>query len=363
MSGVRPLKFTQIDAGVPAYIILVTSHRSRGSAVNPWDDLIDLPHGRIVYWGDAKFHPTKRVDEFPGNRALKMAYQQVVDNNRTLVPPILHFSKEISGYVRFNGLCVIDRLDLTWFEDGGRPVPNYRAHLSILSQADIEVDWLRQRAVARSVAELSGKGPAAWRRYEAGVIDRLRIWAQQIRSIDGQLPQVGSSDDAVLRALLSMNPTEFEAAVVTMFRELDDVRHDITRTRPTADGGFDFFGKFTMPPPLRHEIDFRGEVKRYSRGTPVTPLNVSRLVARLSRGQYGIFVTTSYFTRQAQEEVLADAYPTTLVAGGDLVGMMRELRIVSGSEIRQSWLRAVDEEYRQTPRRLLRVAEAPAPYE
>ena len=32
-------------------------------------------------------------------------------------------------------------------------------------------------------------------------------------------------------------------------------------------------------------------------------VDVSRLVARLQRGEYGIFVTTSYYTKAAQEEV------------------------------------------------------------
>ncbi|HEY6564998.1 MAG TPA: restriction endonuclease, partial [Pirellulaceae bacterium] len=108
--------------------------------------------------------------------------------------------------------------------------------------------------------------------------------------------------------------------------------------------GFDFFGSFTFPPPLRYEIDFLGEAKKFGRKTAVTPRHVSRLVARLGRGQYGVFVTTSYFTRQAQEEVVADAYPTTLIAGADIVRMMRELRIARGDEISRTWLAAVESE-------------------
>ena len=97
------------------------------------------------------------------------------------------------------------------------------------------------------------------------------------------------------------------------------MRHNITRTRPTGDGGFDFVGSFTLPPPIQYEIPFLGEAKRFARSTGVGPKDVSRLVARLSRGQYWIFVTTSYFTKQAQEEVLEDRYPTSLLAGADLV--------------------------------------------
>lgn len=343
MGGVRPLGFHHLKAPAHAAIVLVTHERSRGSASNPWEDLIDLPHGRIVYWGDAK-RGDRSVDEFIGNRALRAAHDQVLDDNRPLIPPILHFSKPSTGIVRFNGLCVIDRLEMTWFEDGGHPVRNYRAHLTVLDQPHLDVEWLHRRMRAMDIASLASDGPEAWERYQSGYVDRLRIWAASIRDAAHQLPEVGSRDSAVLEQLTNLNPTEFEAATVAMFRELEDVQHNITRTRPTADGGFDFYGQFTLPPPLRYEIDFLGEAKKFARGTAVSPRYVSRLVARLARGQYGIFVTTSYFTKQAQEEVVADGYPTTLIAGADIVRMLREMRIARGSEISRTWLQAVESE-------------------
>ena len=73
----------------------------------------------------------------------------------------------------------------------------------------------------------------------------------------------------MLTQLFNLTPTGFEAAVVSIFRELNEVRHNITRTQPTGDGGFDFFGFFTLPPPIQYEIPFRGEAKRYARTTPV----------------------------------------------------------------------------------------------
>jgi len=363
MGGIRPLKFTAIEPGVTAAIVLVTDERSAGSASNPWDDLVDLPHGRIVYWGDAKFDLKRTVDQFPGNRALRDAFNQVLDSQVAFVPPILHFSKRATGVLRFNGLCVLDRLELTWFEDHGRPVRNYRAHLTILDEEFVEVDWVHSRMTARSASELVGRGPDSWRRYQDGVVDRLRVWAPQVRPPTSQLPQIGTSDAGLLDQLIQLTPTGFEAAVVSLFGELDEVRHNITRTRPTADGGFDFIGSFTLPPPIQYEIPFRGEAKRYARTTPVGPKDISRLVARLGRGQYGIFVTTSYFTRQAQEEVLEDRYPTSLVAGADLVRIMRELRVARGGQISAAWLRSAESEALRPVAGMRRAAEAQAPYE
>jgi Restriction endonuclease AspBHI N-terminal/Restriction endonuclease len=363
MGGIRPLKFTELRESVTAAIVLVTDERSAGSAANPWDDLVDLHHGRIVYWGDAKFDPRKTVDDFPGNRALREAFNQVLDSQMAIVPPILHFSKRASGTLTFSGLCALDRLELTWFEDHGRPVRNYRAHLAILDEEFVDVERLHSRIRATSRASLVGLGPRAWRRYQDGVVDRLRVWAPAVRSTTAQLPASGTGDATLLNQLVGLSPTGFEAAVVSLLNELDEVRHNITRTRPTADGGFDFFGSFTLPPPIQYEIPFRGEAKKYARSTPVGPKDVSRLVARLSRGQYGIFVTTSYFTKQTQEEVLEDRYPTTLVAGADLVRIMRELRIASGSEIRRTWLRAVEAEVAPSVAPIKRAAEEPTQYE
>ena len=87
--------------------------------------------------------------------------------------------------------------------------------------------------------------------------------------------------------------------------------------------------------------NFLGEIKRYSATNAVDPKSVSRLVARLSRKDYGIFVTTSYFTPQAQREVLSDAYPVHLISGGDLVSMFKHLRLVSKGRLKEDWLEAV----------------------
>ena len=158
MGGIRPLKFANMNEPVPAAVVLVTDERSSGSASNPWDDLVDLPHGRIVYWGDAKFDSKKTVDDFSGNRAMRDAFNQVLDSQMALVPPILHFSKRTTGILQFNGLCILDRLELTWFEDHGRPVRNYRAHLTILDEEFVDVAWLHSRMTATSRGALSSTG-------------------------------------------------------------------------------------------------------------------------------------------------------------------------------------------------------------
>ena len=80
-----------------------------------------------------------------------------------------------------------------------------------------------------------------------------------------------------------------------------------------------------LPPPLSYHVPLNGEVEQYRLTNSVGPKEVARLVARLQRGEHGVFVTTSYFTKQCQEEVFADRYPAELISGGQLVGMMAQL--------------------------------------
>jgi hypothetical protein len=338
--GIRTFRLLHLkNIPVHAFMVLVTTGASINPAANPWEDEVDLLTGEITYWGDAKWDARRKdIDAFVGNRSLRAAFDALLLGHREIVPPILHFSKSRSGWVRFNGLCTIEELELAWFEDRGHPVQNYRARLAVLDEKSIPVDWLHRRMNATSTDALTKDGPQTWRDYQSGVLRRLAIWAPQLRSIDSQVPPGGSADARALSELASLAPKEFEVGVVSLFEEVRVV-HKVTQTRLSRDGGFDFFGTFVLPAPLRYQIPFRGEVKRWKSG--VGPKDVSRLVARLRRGEFGLFVTTSYFTRQAQEEVLSDSYPTRLLSGSDVVRFMKEVGAVRKGEVSPAWISTV----------------------
>jgi hypothetical protein len=338
--GIRTFRLRNLkSAPVHAFIVLLTTGARINPGSNPWEDEVDLLAGEITYWGDAKWDARRKdIDSFVGNRSLRAAFDAVLLGRREIVPPVLHFSKTRSGWVRFNGLCTIEELELAWFEDKGHPVQNYRARLAVLDERAVSVDWLHRRMLATSTTDLTKDGPQAWRDYQSGVLRRIAIWAPHLRSVGSQVPAAGSADAKALAELASFAPKEFEVGVVSLFEEVRVV-HKVTQTRLSRDGGFDFFGTFLLPVPLRYQIPFRGEVKRWKSG--VGPKDVSRLVARLRRGEFGLFVTTSYFTRQAQEEVLSDAYPTKLLSGSDVVRFMKEVGAVRKGEISSAWVSTV----------------------
>lgn len=341
--GIRPLKYISAlsNAGLPAYLILVTTDKT-GGPHNPWEDVVDYSSAEILYWGDAKNHATKSIDDFIGNKVLRSIYDYVLDGKTVLIPPILHFSKPEKGQVIFNGLCALCRLEISWFDDHGSPVRNYHAYLTILDCEQVSIDWLHHRVRAEQPRSVDKHAdcPSSWQAYKKGRVKPIDIWQKKIRSSADQLPTPGSEDQNILDQLLGLNPFDFEKVVVALFEALTEVTHRITKTGNVGDGGFDFFGQFRLPKPLAYEIAFRGEVKRFKRTSGVDPKSVSRLVARLSRQEFGIFVTTSYFSKQAQREVLEDMYPVHLISGADLVLMLKSLRLISRGQISRSWLSA-----------------------
>jgi HJR/Mrr/RecB family endonuclease len=340
--GVRPVKFKNIKTDLPAYIILITRQTAHHH-YNPWDDIVDYVSGKIYYWGDAKFNKDKNYKDFAGNKILLKTYENVLDANYASIPPILHFSKTESGKITFNGLCVIRKLEMTWYEDKGKPVKNYRSELIILDEEEVSVAWLNERANCKSPDEISKFSPPIWCDYIKGRTKKIEVFKKEIKSTEEQLPNENTEDAKILESLTELNPTQFEAVLVELFREMPHIHHNILRTRAVKDGGFDFIGEFTIPFPLKYKIEFLGEAKKYNRKNSVGPEMVSRLVARLGRGQYGIFVTTSYYTKQAQTEVLEDGYPVKLYSGIDLVNFLREQRLIDSGKIKSGWIDSVTE--------------------
>lgn len=335
--GIRSAKYLNIKSELPCYIVLITRNFTHHWD-NPWEDIVDYSTGKIFYWGDAKFDSSKNYTEFRGNKKLLNVFHRILENELHEVPPILHFTKTERGEVKFNGLCALSNLELTWFEDSGTPVKNYRCELTILDIENVDLEWLHARVKCMNLKGLNKNAPEVWKSYIKGNTKKLDVWSTQIITKEEQLPPPNTQESRLLTQLHNLTPTEFEVVVVELFKNLPNVSHKIVRTQPTSDGGLDFYGHFSIPYPVKYIIEFLGEAKKFGPNSAVQPKHVSRLVARLSRGQYGIFVTTSYYTKQTQKEVLEDGYPIKLFSGNDLINFLYELRLVENGVIKKEWL-------------------------
>ncbi|WP_170441343.1 restriction endonuclease [Ruegeria arenilitoris] len=330
----------ETDRAIPAFFVLITRDMS-AQHHNPWDDVVDEVSGNIYYWGDAKFSAREKLfNQFPGNARIEATNNLRLAGRLDEMPPILHFSKQKSGWLTFTGLCALSDVRHAWFEDEGKPIKNLRILLSILDTETVSAEWLRQRVVAGDVREVDRKlAPEVWRKAIKGKIERRQVWSSKVRSKQQQVPVAGSDDEKILEEVAALTPAEFEAFTVALIDKLPDIvpglEHRVTRTRRTGDHGIDFFGMFKMPYPIDYEIEFLGEAKRYK--TAITPDQVSRLVARLGRGQFGLYFTTSWYSEQTEKEIEADRYPVRLFSGQDIVNILRAGDCVSGERLRVDW--------------------------
>jgi hypothetical protein len=328
---------------IPPYIVLLTAEIST-SWNNPWSDIVSYASGEIIYWGDAKItSPRKSWNDFTGNKVIWAINHLRQDGDKELIPPILHFTKPKQGEVKFTGLCMLRNCELAWFGEEGAPVVNLKIALDILDIDRVNTSWLTKRSSSNSKNKLLVDSPKVWRDAVNGKVRRLNIWRSGVRSKVEQLPMKGTSDYSILEQLRAFNGFQFErisVAIVDLIPELvPGIIHHVDQTKLTGDGGVDMLGFFRLPEPIEYMIRFKGEAKNWS--SAVRPKDVSRLVARLQRGEHGLFFTTSYYSKQAQEEVLSDGYPVRLFSGLDIVNFLKRTNRISNGKIDPEWIKSI----------------------
>ena len=80
------------------------------------------------------------------------------------------------------------------------------------------------------------------------------------------------------------------------------------------------------------------EAKRYEPGkTSVGVADLARLISRLRFRQFGILVTTSFVSDQAYKEIREDEHPIIVIAGVDIVGILKQVGIATLDELKV-WL-------------------------
>jgi len=88
-----------------------------------------------------------------------------------------------------------------------------------------------------------------------------------------------------------------------------------------------------------------GQAKCVSESAPpASGLDLARTVARLDRGWVGAFVTTGFFSEQAQREVVGDRFPLMLLSGRHVGEAVVKEATVPGVSI-PAYLAGVDAAY------------------
>jgi restriction system protein len=120
-----------------------------------------------------------------------------------------------------------------------------------------------------------------------------------------------------------ISPAGFERLIQRMLRESGFVQVEITGR--SGDGGIDGRGLVRLNGFLTFHVFF--QCKRYAGAVSVEKIRDFR-GAMEGRADKGLFVTTGYFTRDAEKEATRDgARPIELVDGDHLAEKLRELRL------------------------------------
>lgn len=327
----------------PRLVVLFTT-----GADPDWPDVLDVARGLFMYYGDNKT-PGRELHAPEGNRILRGAFA-AAEARRADVPPFFVFSKVGAGRdVRFRGLAVPGDIEGTsseelvalWRTKDGQRFQNYRATFSILDVATISRAWLKD--LEEGVPD-SLHAPPAWKRWRATGVAPV-LTAPQVLPIRSREEQLPSTEGAVsvldtVRGYFADDPYAFEACAVELVRMLDRNVVSCDLTRPWRDGGRDALGEYAIGPlsdPIR--VEFALEAKCYGAKNGVGVREVSRLIARLRHRQFGILVTTSYVDGQAYRELREDGHPVVVLAGRDIVELLRQHGITTREAV-EGWLAA-----------------------
>ena len=129
--------------------------------------------------------------------------------------------------------------------------------------------------------------------------------------------------DLVYRHFAS-NPYDFEQFAADLWAASEQNVDKIDVTRPWRDGGRDAIGDYLIGPPSDPvAVEFALEAKCYALGNSVGVRETSRLISRLRHRQFGVLVTTSHVDAQAYKEIRDDGHPVVILAGRDVVDMLK----------------------------------------
>jgi hypothetical protein len=321
-----------------------------------WPDELDVESGVFTYFGDnknpgASLHETARG----GNELLRFAFECLHREppRRDRVPPFFVFRKASARGrdVHFLGLAVPGASDVEpmsdlvaiWRTQQGKRFQNYRATFTLLDVASISRDWIDELVEGNPLGPTC---PTAFRDWvEAGTYATLEApRTKDFRSESEQLP--APSDRPLITAIYDHyqpNPHNFEACAMELWRMVaNEAVSEITPTRPSADGGRDAYGLYSLGPPGdRIHLDFSLEAKCYAPGHGSGVRDIARLISRLRHRQFGVFVTTSHVGLQAYRELREDRHPVVVISGKDIAELLKAHGIGTVSAVR-AWLGQLD---------------------
>jgi hypothetical protein len=232
-----------------------------------------------------------------------------------------------------------------WRVTDGQRFQNYRASFTILNEAKISGDWVREVFSKRRIDLTDSRVPRTFLnwidkgKYAPLTADR----DNSARSIIDQLPQAGLAEELVLSILnhCKSDPFLFEpiAAEIWKLSCMQQMEYELTRRY--RDGGRDAVGFLILGPladPIK--VSFALEAKCYALKNRVGVKDTSRLISRIKHREFGVLVTTSAVDSQAYKEIREDNHPIVIFSGSDIAETLIKCGINSQVKC-ENWLQSL----------------------
>ena len=333
---------------------------SNGSEPN-WPDELDPYQGTFRYYGDNRaagqeLHETKKKGNLILRRAFELAHGTEIE--RKQCPIFLIFESTGEGHsVSFRGLAVPgsrtlrhdEDLIAIWRVDKNQRFQNYRAIFTILDEAVISGDWLREIIsnvkLNNPVDSSDPRVPKSLKQWwtKGSLKPLLAEPLLDVRNPADQAPHEGL-EAAFVQAIRDYCVDDdflFEAVAVKVWELAVDQPLNIDLTRKFRDGGRDAVGAISVGPksdPIK--LSFSLEAKHYDPGTGVGVKEISRLISRIKHREFGVLITTSYLSKQAYDEVRNDEHPIVVVSGRDIAEILIK-RGITSVEGCKDWLSSI----------------------
>jgi hypothetical protein len=373
--GINPIAPVRAVDGTrrPAVLIRGNPHRA-GSILTPWQDHFSPDTGHIRYFGDRKVDQPGYAVDSPGNQLLvreQFPFHTGLDpESRRRAAPLVFFrgvphGGNVKGHVEFQGFGLIERAEFVSQLDQKtqRAFSNVRYDFVVMSAVsegeEFDWEWVNaRRNPDMSEDDCLALAPSAWQwwvKNGSTSLSRVRRMLSRLKTVntEEQKPAPGSREARILQSIsqhycdrkhrFELLAEHVVADVVTS-SGMDYVKGWITPR--SADGGADFVGRLDLGEGLAGtRLVLLGQAKCEQLGSPTGGNHIARTVARLRRGWIGAYVTTSFFSRPVQAEVIEDEYPIMLIGGKHVAAVVEKIMFERGAQNVDAFLNEMDAQY------------------
>lgn len=372
ISQIAPTKGSALAGANSFPVILISSSpHSRGTEWNPWHDVFEPDLGYIRYFGDAKKPGNPALA--PGNKVLLDQLARHTSGDRAVretASPLVFFERvpvegRSYGNIKFQGFGVIEKAELvTQYNPGIGYFTNYVFQFAVLSLSDEdeEIDWSwinMRRDASQPIKNSLALAPVSWQKFVSQGLQKVESFRRRaslakVESQQSQMPKAGTREEKCLKTVYdfytSAGKHRFELlasrVVMSLVNSNGGSYTEGWVTRGSGDGGVDFVGKVRVGAAFSSvDVVVLGQAKCESPNTPTNGVAIARTVARLKRGWIGAYVTTSYFSKASQIEVIEDTYPLLKVSGLTLAIETLKLAEVGGFRDVIGFLESLEIEY------------------